>query len=158
MGVSLTGDWDQLGRNLSRVARRFKTDTGKAIGKSLARIERKVLDHVDAQDLGWEPLSEKYADRKEKAGLDPDTLRATNQMYENITTDQPDELHGAVGVTRGVKTKDGEDITELALIHEQPDDDGTKMPARKLWKPVFNEVKGDVASELMGVTIKAFKK
>lgn len=158
MGAQLTGDWDRLGGALNRVARRLTTDTGKAIGKNLAKIERKVLDHVDAQDLKWEPLSEAYAKKKEALGLDPDTLRATNQMYENITTDQPDELHGAVGVTRGVRTKNGEEITEIALIHEQPDDDGSKMPARKLWKPVFEEVKDEVASELTGVTIRAFKK
>ena len=158
MGVSLTGDWGKLSRAIDGAARTLKTDIGKRIAKNLGKIERKVLDHVDAQDLGWAPLTDAYAKRKEALGLDPDTLRATNQMYENITTDQPDEFHGAVGVTRGVKTKDGEEITEIALIHEQPDDDGTKIPARKLWKPVFEEVKNDVAAELTGVAIRTFTK
>ncbi len=157
-GVFFTGDWQRLMGNLDRVSNRLKSDTGKAIGRSLAKIERTVLDHVDAQDLAWEPLTDAYAARKAAAGLDPDTLRATNQMYENITTDQPNDFSGAVGVTRGVLTKDGEDVTEIALIHEQPDDDGKVMPARKLWKPSFEEVKDDVAAQLAGVTIRAFKK
>jgi len=158
MGASFTGDWGRLSRNLDNVARHFRTDIGKKIGKNLMKIERKALDHIDRQDLGWDELDPKYAARKEKAGLDPDTLRATNTMYENITTDQPNELEGSVGVKRGVKTKDGEEITDIAIIHEQPDNDGTKIPARKLWEPTWNEVKGDVASELMGVTIRTFKR
>ncbi|MBI4621045.1 MAG: hypothetical protein HY739_12940 [Desulfobacterales bacterium] len=158
MGVSFTGDWDRLSRNLDNMARRFKSDVGKRIGKNLMKIERKILDHMDKQDLGWDELDPEYAARKEKAGLDPDTLRATNTMYENITTDQPNELEGSVGVKRGVKTKDGEEITDIAIIHEQPDNDGTKIPARKLWEPTWNEVKDDVASDIMGVTIRTFKK
>lgn len=158
MGAKLTGDWKKLISSLEHAGKDLGANMSKGISRSLGKIERKVLDHIDRQDLGWDELSEPYAKRKKKAGLDPDTLRATNQMYENITTDRPDAFTGAVGVTRGVKTKDGEDITEIALIHEQPDDDGVKIPARKLWKPVFEEVKDDVGSELMGVTIRTFKK
>ena len=158
MGVGFTGDWDRLLKNLDGVARNFKSDMGKQIGKSLMEIETKVLDHMDAQDLGWEELSGPYKDRKEKLGQDPDTLRATNTMYENITTDQPSELEGSVGVTRGVMTKDGEDLTDIALIHEQPDDDGKKMPARKLWKPVHDEIKDKISSDLAGVGIRVFSK
>ncbi len=158
MGVDFTGDWKRVLDKLDRMAVRVKTDTGKAMGRSLAKVERAVLGHIDDQDLEWMPLTEDYLDKKEENGLDPDILRATNQMYENITTDQPDEFSGAVGVTRGVLTKDGEEVTEIALIHEQPDDDGTVMPARKLWKPTFQEVKDEVAAELAGVTIRAFKR
>jgi hypothetical protein len=159
MSVSFTGDWGRLEKILNNVARNFKSDIGKTIGKNLMKIERKVLDHMDKQDLGWKELDPKYAAKKEKAGLDPDTLRATNTMYENITTDQPNEFEGSVGVKRGVKTKDGEDLTDIAIIHERPDDDGTKIPAaRKLWKPTWDEVKNDVAGEITGVAIRVFKK
>jgi len=158
MGVSFTGDWDKLSRTLDGVAKRLMTETGKSIGKSLLKVERTVLDHMDKQDLGWDELDPKYAARKEKAGLDPDTLRATNTMYENITTDQPSELEGAVGVKRGVQTKDGEDLIDIAIIHEQPDDDGQKIPPRKLWKPTFEEVKDDVIAGIKGVTIRVFQK
>ncbi len=158
MGVQLTGDWQRLSAQLDRVSRKLATETGKQLGRALAKVERTVLDHVDEQDLDWEQLSDAYEAQKEKRGLDPDILRATNQMYENITTDQPDDFTGAVGVTRGVLTKDGEDVTEIALIHEQPDDDGTVMPARKLWQPTFEEVKDEVAAQLSGAAIRAFKR
>ena len=122
-------------------------------------VERIVLAHLDNQDLGWEqdaPLNKKYEAQKEKKGLSPDILRASNQMYSNITTNQIDDFTGAVGVKRGVTTEDGEDITDIAIIHEQPDNDGKKIPARKLWEPTFDEIKDDVAAELQGVVIRVF--
>lgn len=158
MGAKLTGDWDRLTRTLDRVATQHKSAQAKAIGRSLKKIERKVLSHLDQQDLEWEPLSEAYADRKEAKGLSPDTLRATNEMYQNITTAQPSAWKGMVGVQRGVKTKAGDEVTDIALIHEQPDDDGTVIPARKLWQPTFEEMKDEIAGELMGTAIKVFKK
>jgi len=158
MGVSFTGDWDKLKRTLDGVARKFESETGKQIGKAIMKIERKVLDHIDEQDLGWEPLTEPYAKRKEKLNLGPDTLRATNTMYENISTYQPNDFEGAVGVTRGVKTKDGEDITDIAIIHEQPDNDGKKIPARKLWEPTMKEMEGEIPPEIMGGIMRMFNK
>lgn len=158
MGMQLTGDWGRLSRVLDGTANKFKSQQGKAIGRSLKKIERAVLGHLDKQDLGWDPLNEDYAARKEEKGLSPDTLRATNEMYQNITTDQPSAWKGAVGVTRGVKTKDGEEVTDIALIHEQPEDDGKVIPARKLWAPTFEETKEEVAKELIGTAIKVFKK
>lgn len=158
MGVQLSGDWDRLSRVLDGVATKHKGLQAKAMGRSLKKIERTVLGHLDRQDLDWDPLSESYAALKEKRGLSPDTLRATNEMYQNITTDQPSPWKGAVGVTRGVKSKDGTEVTDIALIHEQPDDDGTVIPARKIWAPTFEELKEEIALELMGTAIKVFKK
>ncbi|PKN67184.1 MAG: hypothetical protein CVU57_04325 [Deltaproteobacteria bacterium HGW-Deltaproteobacteria-15] len=158
MGVSFTGDWGKLLGNLDRVKRELKSDTGKRIGRALMKIERKVLDHLDAQDLGWDPLTKPYAKRKALLGLDPDTLRATNTMYENITTDQADEYHGAVGVMRGVKTKDGEELTDIAIIHEQPDNDGKKIPPRKLWEPTFKEMEKEIPAGITGGVRKFFEK
>ncbi|OGV50944.1 MAG: hypothetical protein A2X49_15360 [Lentisphaerae bacterium GWF2_52_8] len=157
MGVDFTGDWNKALRVLTTAGDQIKKNTSRAIRRKIVDIERIVLKHVDNQDLGWDKLDTDYEKRKEKKGLSPDTLRASNQMYSNITTLQEDDFTGAVGVRRGVKNEDGEDITEVALIHEQPDNDGKKIPARKLWEPTFNEVKDDVAAELQGVVIKVFK-
>ncbi len=117
-----------------------------------------MLSHIDSQDLGWQKLTDKYADRKKNKGLSPDILRASNQMYSNITTHQEDDFQGAVGVKRGVKEKNGSDVTDIALIHEQPKDDGKKIPARKLWKPTFEEMKPGIVKALKGIAIEVFKK
>jgi hypothetical protein len=158
MGADLTGDWTKLLSVLNGVATKCQGDLGKKIGQSVKKIERKVLDHVDAQDLGWDELTGDYAESKERKGLSPDTLRASNQMYSNITTDQPDDYTGAVGVKRGVQNQDGEDVTDIAIIHEQPDNDGKKIPARKLWEPTFNEMKDEIPPEVMGSVKRMFEK
>ena len=157
MGAALTGDWQKCLKTLDGAANNIKRKSSRAIRRKMIDVESIVLAHMDDQDLGWE-VDEKYTARKEAKGLSPDALRATNQMYSNITTHQENDFTGSVGVKRGVKTKGGEDITDVALIHEQPDNDGKVIPARKLWEPTFNEVKDDVVAELQGVVIKVFEK
>lgn len=165
--VTLTGDWDRLKSVLDSVAGGSGGGRGGrgaiarasngSLGRCLKKIEARVLYHLDHQDLEWQSLSEQYAKQKEKKGISPDILRASNTMARNITTVQEDDFSGMVGVSRGVKNGDGNDVTDIALIHEQPDDDGTKIPARKLWKPTFEELKDEIAMELIGTVIKVFK-
>jgi len=156
--VELTGDWAVLKKVLDNASPKLKRESRRTIGKQLKKIEATVLSHLDSQDLGWQELSEAYLEKKERAGLSPDTLRATNQMYSNITTAQENDYSGAVGVMRGVKTKEGEELTDIAIIHEQPEDDGKVMPARKLWKPTFDEMQTGIAAALKGIAIEVFKK
>lgn len=158
MGVSFSGDWSRIDKTLGNVARNLKSETARAIGRGLKKVERRVLGHIDEQDLGWQELNKDYADRKDAKGLSPDILRASNAMYQSITTDQPTAWEGMVGVKRGTKGKDGEEVTDIALIHEQPDDDGTIIPARKLWAPTFEESKDELAAELSGTAIKVLKR
>jgi hypothetical protein len=158
MPVSFSGDWGRIDRTLSGVARNLKSETSRAIGRGLKKVERKVLSHIDEQDLEWQKLSDAYAERKKDKGLSPDILRASNAMYQSITTDQPNAWEGMVGVKRGVKDANGEEVTDIALIHEQLEDDGTIIPARKLWAPTFEEVKDELAAELKGTAIKVLKR
>jgi hypothetical protein len=158
MGARLTGDWGRIERVLGRVAKDLKSQTARQIGRSLKKVERRVLSHLDQQDLDWQPLTEAYADSKKRKNLSPDILRATNEMYQNITTHQQDAWTGMVGVRRGVKNKKGDEVTDIALIHEQPEDDGKVIPARKLWQPTFEEMKDELAGELIGTAVKVVKK
>jgi len=150
----LTGDWGKLQTTLDKLANQFTGEMSKHVGKGIKTIETRVLSHVDKQDLDWEPLTEAYAKRKDKEGLDPDILRATNRMYSNITTKQIDAFRGMTGVRRGVKTDEGDDVIDIAMIHEQPNDDGSKIPARKLWKPTYEEVKGELPEKVMNAVIR----
>lgn len=156
--VELSGDWARLKQVLNQASPKLKTESRRTIGRQLKLIEARVLGHIDKQDLEWDELSPAYAASKAKRKLSPDILRASNQMYGNITTAQEDSFSGAVGVKRGVKSKDGDDVTDIALIHEQPEDDGKKIPARKLWKPTFDEMKNGFLKELKGIAIEVFKK
>lgn len=158
MSKVLTGEWNRLQQVLKQASPNLKKESRRTIGRQLKLIEATVLGHIDSQDLEWTALNEQYAAHKEKKGLSPDILRASNQMYSNITTDQPDDFTGACGVKRGVKDKNGADVTDIALIHEQPEDDGKKIPARKLWKPTFKEMEPGIGKALKGIAIEVFKK
>lgn len=156
--VELTGDWNRLKQVLTQASPKLRSESRRTIGRCLKRIEAQILGHIDKQDLNWPELSEAYAAQKERKGLSPDILRASNQMYSNITTNQPDDFSGAVGVKRGVKAPNGQDVTDIALIHEQPENDGKKIPARKLWEPTFKEMKPGLEKELQGIAIEVFRK
>ena len=157
--VEFSGDWQSLKRVLDGCGTKLKRESRKTIGRQIKLIEARVLGHIDKQDLQWPALDEKYKARKERKGLSPDILRASNQMYANITTDQPNDFEGACGVKRGVKEKGGQDVTDIALIHENPEDRPRKRGKdRKLWKPTFEEVKPGVEAALKGIVIEVFKK
>ncbi|MCG8553585.1 MAG: hypothetical protein MI799_24540 [Desulfobacterales bacterium] len=150
MGVGFTGDWQRCMKVLDDLADKTKGEVGKKIGQSIKKIEAKVLDHVDNQDLGWEEPDAGYAAQKDRKGLSPDILQAGNQMYINITTRQDDDFTGAVGVRCGMKNDEGGDVTDIAVIQEPPDNDGNNIPARDLWQPTFDEIKEEIPPEIMG--------
>lgn len=158
--VELSGDWARLKQVLNEASPKLKSESRRTIGRQLKKIEATVLGHIDKQDLGWAELNKSYAKAKMKKHnmMDDNILYASGQMYHNINVVQEDNFSGMVGVKRGVKTKDGADITDIALIHEQPDDDGKKIPARKLWKPTFEAMKAGILAELKGIAIEVFKK
>ena len=157
----ITGDWDKLQGVLDGLANNFKGEMSKQVGKGVKLIETRVLSHIDKQDLDWQPLTKKYEKRKADKGLDPDILRATNRMYSNITTVQLNSFEGATGVRRGVKTIDGDDVVDIALIHEQPekdsDDETGVIPARKLWQPTFKEVEKELPEKVIKAVIRMVK-
>lgn len=156
--VQLTGDWSHLKRVLDQAAPNIRKTSRRTLGQQVKKIEAAVLSHIDEQDLGWEALNEQYAKSKERKGLSPDILRASNTMYQNITTDQPDDFTAACGVKRGVKDANGQDVIDIALIHEQPDDDGKIIPARKLWQPTYTEMLPKLKASLRGIAIEVFRK
>jgi len=154
----LNGDWVKFQSVIDKIGDGFKSEMSQQVMKGLKLIEARVLSHIDKQDLEWDELSEKYAKRKENEGLDPDILRATNRMYSNITTKRMNSFQGMTGVRRGVMTDDGDDIVDVALIHEQPDNDGTIMPARKLWEPTFKEVEKELPGNIIKSVVNMVKK
>src|SRR6478609_1146619 len=126
----------------------LKDNLSKATNKSAAMFgliaERIAKDHIANQDLGWEPLSEAYLDRKIAEGHSEFTLVRTSTYMQSITSWHedflPKSLIGYAGVKRGVfeKSEDGEqvEVANLAKIHEYGTDN---IPARPLWGPTLKE-------------------
>ncbi len=64
MSDVLTGDWAGFERMLSEAGSKFKRNVGQATKDAGKLIEQTAVKHIESQDLGWPPLSEKYAKRK----------------------------------------------------------------------------------------------
>lgn len=110
------------------------------------KAEQKAVLHLRNQDLNWQRLSDVYLRRKNnKKGkrLSEKTLIATGSYLQSITSWATKDAV-FVGVKRNVKNNEGEDIANIAMIHEYGST-ARNIPARPLWGPVMNEMQGDGA-------------
>lgn len=106
--------------------------------------------HLRDQDLNWKPLSPTYlkwktTKRKGKRRMSEKTLIATSSYFQSITT-WADLKKAYIGVKRGVNNEEGQEIANIAKIHEYG---STKrnIPARPLWQPTLEELKSYVVAE-----------
>lgn len=121
------------------------------------QAEKKAVLHLRNQDLNWKPLSERY--RKRKTGersrtrndggrdrrfkkMSEKILIATSSYLQAITSWVQKET-AYIGVKRGVKNKDGQEIGNIAKIHEYGSI-ARNIPARPLWKPTFEEMQSEI--------------
>ena len=107
-------------------------------------LQRTVRDHIDKQDLKWQPLSDAYFNYKKREGLEVGKWAATTTLYDQIQVHRaaPGVYH--VGGRRGElyerpQMVDGQEVyllevNQLIQIHEY----GLlsrNIPARPLFIP-----------------------
>ena len=112
--------------------------------------EKTAVEYLQKQDLGCKPLSERYKALKKRKGLSEKTLIATSTYFQSITSWTTKQAI-YVGVKRNVKNKDGEEVANIAKVHEY----GSvkrNIPARPLWKPTLVEMQGRLAKRTPFVT------
>lgn len=136
MGVKKTGDWQKV-RNITNVLKAMLKDAQK---KCLMRwglkAEGLAKGHISAQDLGWKPLKAKTVAVKIKAEHSENILVMTSSYFQAITSYVKGDTVYA-GVKKGTKTSNM-DLVFIAAVHEYGSV-SRNIPARPLWKPVFNE-------------------
>lgn len=140
--------------NLSRDIQKINLIEMQRIG---LQAEKKAVMHLRNQDLNWKPLSERYKKRKtgersrtRKDGgqgkrlkkLSDKILIATSSYLQAITSWATKDV-AYVGVKRGVKNADGQEIGNIAKIHEYGSI-ARNIPARPLWKPVYDEMQKEI--------------
>lgn len=59
LGMKLTGDWKKSGLVLEDLAQNLTPEFKKQMDKDADLILRTLQNHIDLQDLPWEPLSER---------------------------------------------------------------------------------------------------
>lgn len=132
-------------------------------------IEARIVRHVQAQDLNWAELNEKYKKWKERKGYSTATWIMTSTLVANITSVVNKESYEVfVGVLRSAGnhiyqggSKNPQPMFEIASILEgvHPDGQsrtGSRITARPLFRPSLEESKRSVET-VVGVAIRKAK-
>lgn len=144
---TLFGDWEKVITITQKLGKEIKAAGIYAQLKICEDIVKRVKNHLKFQDLGWVPLNEKYAEKKEKKGLDPGILMSYQTYYNSIEAWKSGNRHLVfAGVKGGIytKTTNGRrsklDVATIAAIHEFSL--GRRLPRRPLWNPTIAEIGG----------------
>jgi len=111
------GDWEKVNAAIEKVAAKIekaKEDFLKELGELALS---KLKGHIDAQDLGWRPLSQAYIDSKDAAGYSTDTWIRSGKLYDSLSIISIPSGVG-IGVPEGEKTDEGEEVSMIAAVQE----------------------------------------
>ena len=148
------GKWDVAGL----LTRNLKRDVTEEMEVALKQIglegEGELKKYIVGQKGDWKELSEKYKKYKAKKGLSNKTLMASTTMLQSITSvaAYPKVF---VGVKRGKKEKNGEDVANIAAVMEYGSDK-INVPARPYLQPVSDIMQGRMKDNLLGKRIVEF--
>ena len=81
-----------------------------------------------------------------------DTATYRNSISAFVTS----AFSGEVGVARNEVSANGENLVNIAVIHEDGSRDG-RIPARKLWEPTAEEVEEQVVNNYMNAGKRALR-
>lgn len=137
-GIKKVGDWKRVGRITKTMRRDIEQINQRSLQRVALMAEGNAVKHVQNQDLNWQPLSPKYAARKQAKGLSSKILIATSTMYQAITSVVRKGV-GFAGVLRTARGKNGEVLANVAATHEYGSV-RNNIPARPLWHVVYQEV------------------
>jgi hypothetical protein len=149
--------FDRANRALNSMQKDIQTINTIELKRIGLQAEKKAVMHLRNQDLGWKPLSERY--RKRKTGersrtrndggrdkrfkkMSEKILIATSSYLQAITSWVKKETV-YVGVKRGVTNENGQEIGNIAKVHEYGSV-AKNIPARPLWKPTFEEMQIEI--------------
>lgn len=163
-GIEKLGDWAKM-RKLSRDLKTdLKKVNHKTLMKVGLFAEAQAVKAIESQELPWHPLSEKYLKKKIAAGESEKTLVATSTYLASITStpgvgmmvrDAQGKFTGRatvpsansggssvpantvfVGVLKGVKDENGEEVANIAATLEYGSEK-RNIQARPLWSVVY---------------------
>lgn len=149
MTFSRYGDWARAGtvlRGLSsrggRVTKAFKA----TVDRDGNIIKEKLVGHIDAQDLNWKPLSPHTIELKHGNST---VYVETGTLKKNIRARRisaPSNGYSLfIGCAPQAHNKDGSKLSDIMIYLEY----GTsKIPARPLIRPTWDEVKGQIKNDM----------
>jgi len=152
----MEGNWSVPGDALRNLPKTLKSAGREAQKKTAEKIVKIAKRHIDKQDLGWKPRSERTNSADSRVLVD------TEAYYRSIKAWKQGDSYLA-GVPLGATNSKGVPIIIYALAHEY----GYKVPRRPLWGPTYKEIGGRkgvkdiiklaVAKKLLSLKRKGFK-
>jgi hypothetical protein len=153
MGLRKTGDWDKVAFLVKNLDREMRATAVMTLKRWALKTESIAKDHMSKQDLNWEELDPKTVARKVRKGYSENILIETSTYFQTITS-WVDEgaLVGYAGVKKKALSEDGEELADIAELHEFGSKSG-HIPARPLWSPSMAESRKWYAASKIPETI-----
>lgn len=113
------------------------------INESLAReYKRRLLSHLEKNDLKWKPLNPEYLAHKRRNALWLKTWKATGQLKAEIVVIKTPTGWWA-GILGTSKYPDGTPVSLVAMVHEYGSPT-LNIPARPLFRPTRRRMLGQI--------------
>lgn len=136
--VSKFGDWTKAGIVLQGLSVNLLPAFKAQIEEDGELILKTLLDHIDAQDLPWTPLSQRTIELK---GGDSTIFVETGFLKDNLQVRRVKSVANGitlfVGASAWKRTPDGVKLSDLMIWLEYGTD---KIPPRPLIRPTWEEV------------------
>lgn len=138
LGMRMTGDWEKAGITLSTLADNLSPEFQKQVEKDAELVLRTLQNHIDSQDLPWQPLLPRTValkGGKETIYVETGWLRA-NLSVRKLKSSKQFKLF--IGASPWKKHKpSGRRFNELMSWLEYGTD---KIPPRPLIRPTKQEI------------------
>lgn len=161
--IEKVGRWDVAGmftRNLKKDIPEELQVVLRQVGLEAEGLMKKYIvgqEGVSSSKYKWKELSEDYLKYKKRKKLSKKILVATSSMVQSITSIAmyPKVF---IGVKRGAKNKEGDDLTNIAATMEYGSEKRS-IPARPFLQPINDLMKQKIEKEnLIGKRILEYMK
>lgn len=135
--VKKIGNWDGVIKFLSDSGYEVKKKTQQAQWDFIKKYKATVINHLLAQDLNWTELSERT--KRSKNG---DLILIDTETYLNNIKMWKQGNSVLVGVKKGISYKRRNTVVSLDRVAILNELGTSRVPARPLWEPSFQEIGG----------------
>lgn len=143
-----TGDWHKAGIMLKWLPASLSTKAHDKLYADGEKVVKKMVEHIDKQDLNWQPLSEMTVRTKGNSQIYVDTGWLRDNLGVRRMTSNPLRSTIYIGASPWKTHKpSGKKFSSLMIDLEY----GTpKIPARPLIRPTWEEMEKEVKKGWLG--------